>query len=143
MIIKSKDLLTRMIQESLPEVDQITLETSPDVSSGSGVKLLLDSSKIEPVTGAISNAVVGWRIVYYPRSSESESEAYVAYNTLIESLFDKPVWLTPEKVPFKMGDVSVVRTSEELYLKLIMSTTLNKNTKHYDSMKDVNVSIGG
>lgn len=143
MIIKSKDVLVELIRNCLPTVDQITLEKSPDVTSGPGIKLMLESGSIDPLSGALSSATAGWRIFYYPRSSENELELYEAFNTVIESVFDKAVWMTESKIPFKISAVGVVRTNEDIYLKLMMSTTVNKNTMNYDPMKDVSVSIGG
>tara|TARA_Y100000588_G_scaffold376588_1_gene454585 strand:+ start:1201 stop:1632 length:432 start_codon:yes stop_codon:yes gene_type:complete len=143
MIIKSKDVLVGMIQSCLPTVDQITLEKSPDVTSGPGIKLMLESGSINPLSGTLSSAIVGWRIFYCPASTENELEMYKAFNTLIESVFDKAVWMSEGNIPFKISEAGVIRTDEDIYLKLIMSTTVNKNTMNYDPMKDVSVSIGG
>ena len=143
MIVKSKDILVSMIRQTLPTVKEIAVEKSPDVSSGPGVKIILDSSTLEPVSGSMSNATVGWRIAYMPASSGSESDIYVALNTLIEAVFDKAVYRTTDKIPFKVTRADIIRTKEGIFLKMILSTTLKQNTLTYDPMRDVNLSTGG
>jgi len=143
MIIKSKDVLVELIRQTLPEIDQISLEKTPDVSSGPGIKIQLDFSALDPVSGTLSDAVVGWRLSYTPMVSGQVSECYNVMNTLIESVFDNPVHHTSDNIPFKVTQAKIIRTQEGIFLKMILSTTLKQNTTNYDPMEDVILSTGG
>lgn len=144
MIIKSKDVLVNMIQMSLPYISQIGEEKKvPDVSSGPGIMIQLDSSKLEPISGALSTGTVGWRLSYYPNEAGRPKDVYGAFNTIIEAVYDKPVNRDTEKTPFKVTKANIIRTTDGIFLKLVMSTTIQRNQESYDPMRDVKLTTGG
>jgi len=143
MITKSKAALVSMLRSTLPELDQITVETSPDISAGPGIMLKLDSSLLKPVSGALSTGTISWRIAYVPDVSGSTEDIYSAFDKIIEAAFDKPMVHSMEKVPYKFTKADVERNDEGIYLKVSMATTIQKNATNYDPMKDVQLSTGG
>ncbi|WP_430884309.1 hypothetical protein [Fusibacter sp. JL216-2] len=143
MITKSKDILTSLIMSVPANIAQISFESVPDTGLGPGMMLELDSTSITPQSKFWAEAVVGWRLSYFPEVGGHGHDAYEAFEKIIERVFDQPLEENTEGAVYRFKDPKTIRTNDGVFLKITTITNIQRNTEVYDQVKDVQLSTGG